>query len=657
MGTSMKRVKLLTAVFTLAAGVAFAQSGAVQAPTGPGGTWNVYQLNPTGQGWSDAHAFAATQLDPVSSTLPGHLVTLTTPVENSFIVKWINGGNSWMGLSDRVGVAPGATESSVTVDPVNMGWAWITGEPFTWQNWNTGSGEPNDWPPGEDAGQLTGSGLWNDHKTGYGVDLPVPDINSTDETGSPNYKSTIEWETNSPTPLAGIREGNVFADLSSTTLLPGPMGYAGHWGIREIKLAGGGPGNVYDAIDVARAGGGTELTSSFATLDTTDPDTSTTPNGSVPGYKQAFLSDTPGVDDNDIVTVAHGTMNITTAGDYTFQMRSDDGFAMRIPGHDLVAVHGPNANAGIDPLDPEVAFYRNGTGDANTRMVYNLPVGTHVVEMMHWEGGGGAYYELSSAMGNITDANLANWILVGDTATSTAPQTFADPVVMTGDATSYKVDSDSATTGTVPGALAATISQTDAAVAGGTADWTATHDNIDITGAHLDGTDDDYLLRVDGQFIIDNGVGSGSEALAVTFALRNDDGGGFHIIGQDFTAVAGNAQTQLWDFSGDDGIGSDFLTGDTQGLGHITLTEGVAYDFSAYHFERGGGDRLWVSMALGTWTGVGDAGAEWWTLDTNDETFTRAANSGIGLVDAIPEPGTALLLVLGLTALMFRRKN
>jgi hypothetical protein len=72
----------------------------------------------------------------------GHLVTVTTPAENNFIFSlWPSG---WIGLTDEV----------------NEGqWRWVTGEPYSWSNWNIG--EPNN-AGNEDYVQFVSNGKWND---------------------------------------------------------------------------------------------------------------------------------------------------------------------------------------------------------------------------------------------------------------------------------------------------------------------------------------------------------------------------------------------------------------------------------------------------------------------------------------------------------------
>ena len=76
------------------------------------------------------------------SNMSGHLVTITSSGEQSFLYGlWPSG---WIGLTDEV---------------VEGTWRWVTGETYSYTNWN--SGEPNN-SGNEDYVQFVSNGRWND---------------------------------------------------------------------------------------------------------------------------------------------------------------------------------------------------------------------------------------------------------------------------------------------------------------------------------------------------------------------------------------------------------------------------------------------------------------------------------------------------------------
>lgn len=109
--------------------------------------------------WSNAKTYC--------ENLGGHLATLTTAEENSFVQTSVYSGACWIGATDE------ATEGT---------WVWVTGEPWSYTNWK--SGEPNN-DSNEDYLELTSG--WNDNKgsatMGFVCEWDAPNGNET-EVGS-----------------------------------------------------------------------------------------------------------------------------------------------------------------------------------------------------------------------------------------------------------------------------------------------------------------------------------------------------------------------------------------------------------------------------------------------------------------------------------------
>jgi len=143
--------------FLCAIAFAFPVTGICQRATwlpAQGGNNHAYEVITVQGGiiWSDA-SLAATNRG-------GYLATATSRNENRFIFSlarqhtnvWYGGYGPWLGGFQP----PGSPEPA-------GGWAWVTGEPFLFQNWATG--QPNN-NGGEDrvhfGGQASPSEVWND---------------------------------------------------------------------------------------------------------------------------------------------------------------------------------------------------------------------------------------------------------------------------------------------------------------------------------------------------------------------------------------------------------------------------------------------------------------------------------------------------------------
>ena len=93
-----------------------------------------YYRSTSSMTWTNARTACA--------NMGGHLVTITSAAENTFVFNtWPSG---WIGFTDEV------TEGQ---------WRWVTGETVTYTNWN--GGEPNN-AGNEDYAQFVSGGRWND---------------------------------------------------------------------------------------------------------------------------------------------------------------------------------------------------------------------------------------------------------------------------------------------------------------------------------------------------------------------------------------------------------------------------------------------------------------------------------------------------------------
>jgi hypothetical protein len=134
-------------VFNLLVGLLFSLSALAQ----PTSLKSTYQLIDGLFTWQQAQADAIKR--------GGHLAVITTPEEQAAVVSIGIYNESWLG----------GTDSNIEGQ-----WEWVTGEPFTYTNWN--GGEPNNLQ-GENYLSITvqGSGyLWNDISSPRGYILEIP---------------------------------------------------------------------------------------------------------------------------------------------------------------------------------------------------------------------------------------------------------------------------------------------------------------------------------------------------------------------------------------------------------------------------------------------------------------------------------------------------
>jgi hypothetical protein len=123
-----------------------------------------------------------TQCEKAAQELGGTLLTISSAEENQFVIKNVlrdfsdNGGPNlsyrplWIGLHDPTGAArddgAGGASSQHAANFI-----WVNDSPMTYRNWNTDTGEPNNFQPREYYGAINWHtahgdsgviGTWND---------------------------------------------------------------------------------------------------------------------------------------------------------------------------------------------------------------------------------------------------------------------------------------------------------------------------------------------------------------------------------------------------------------------------------------------------------------------------------------------------------------
>ncbi len=100
---------------------------------------NEYKLFYDTKTWTEAKA--------ACQAYGGHLVTVTTSAENTFVSNLARSNRIWIGLTDEI------TEGV---------WKWVTDEPYVSGDAQWSPGEPNNAGSGEDYVEMYTNGLWND---------------------------------------------------------------------------------------------------------------------------------------------------------------------------------------------------------------------------------------------------------------------------------------------------------------------------------------------------------------------------------------------------------------------------------------------------------------------------------------------------------------
>ena len=405
-------------------------------PFGEGGTWNVYELVGTVPGrlpdtWFNAHNAAIAKVDPLGGTSEmGHLAHTTSLREALAVAGIARGGGSngidhWVGLTDHSTLEDptnGFTNAEeADNDPGSAGWTWVNSTSRT----TTPAGEPDfiladpsQWVDGQpDGGDV--SGVDEDAVYANGDGLLVDDIGGfPGESEEVLRVYVIEWDTQLPEPPsapANPDDGTLTIPMPvvpESLVLPDLID--GLWAIREYRNS---PTEL------------TSVVSSIEYIETASPENifdSTAPvlnhsDFQEPGTSGSFVPDLeigdPAVADNDLVTVARAQIEVPAAGIYTFRVRSDDGFAVKMPGRIWSAASGLGE---IDTFDPSTLVFNDPTADSDTRGTINLEAGPQEIILVSFERAGGYYFELTATVGEaLLSGQSLEWRLVGDGAPGT----------------------------------------------------------------------------------------------------------------------------------------------------------------------------------------------------------------------------------------------
>jgi Ca2+-binding RTX toxin-like protein len=345
------------------------------ASYGPGGTLNAYIYDPTGRNWDEARARASTMsLFGVS----GHLVTVESQAEENFIRQNFP-GNFWIGLSDSTGYSllDGVKNSMADSGnaPASPGFAWSNAAPYTYNAW-VGSGEPNG-GTGENSAQLRGDALWNDLPSG----------------------STIPGQNdNSQTALIEFNLGEL-----GVNALPAVQGLL----MREVRSTVN--QNNTQAEANALLAGANKLDETYRIY----PFINIVGGGSDGGYGGGMSFPVAG-DQSNFADETTGAVYIPAAGNWTFNVNSDDGFELTFPGANATLGTITNGQGSTAGLNGALRF-EGGRGNADTLGVFNFPAaGFYNIRLVHYEAGGGDAVELTARQGSFTGWDT-NFKLVGDT--------------------------------------------------------------------------------------------------------------------------------------------------------------------------------------------------------------------------------------------------
>jgi len=292
-------------------------------PTPDAVTGIYYQLESATAKWDDARFDAMSRLVDGQT---GHLVAILNERENQIVNALGGSVDKWIGLTD--------SESTSTLDSFDMsslgteemgntsgfplptpglpptafergsGFAWLTTEPYNYQNWRAGA-------PGNqfeyDAVFMIIGGQWQDADGGSTLGQP--------ETFGPTLKRyVIEWETALEQGIFRVVERRAAASFNS-----------GSGNVSSLARA-----DDLLAIPLGHSDLAAEFKAETFVISFQDPEAG---GGVAEVTRTPFLSNQVGVNDEHFAWRATARVIIPNGGEWTFAVASGDGFRLKVGGN------------------------------------------------------------------------------------------------------------------------------------------------------------------------------------------------------------------------------------------------------------------------------------------------------------------------------------
>lgn len=454
--------------------------------------------------------------------------------------------------------------------------------------------------------------------------------------------------------------GNAPAVTPAAQIVPGvPQGSFGQWGVREVIPGANCCGNIDEALAAVLGNAGSKIDYTAPVINLFDSDT----RGRF-GNDSLYKLDpnqTPGSSDdtvNNIAVIATATVRIPTTGMYTFGSNSDDGFRLIIGGQRFEAAFGQGGttiNTGATANGALEFPNGRGGGESSLGTIF-LTAGDYPIQLLNWEGTGGANVELYASPGIKTAFDPGTFNLVGGPAI--VGTTGRNKVVNVAQWTYEAYTNAHSVTEVVDkhfGRPSPAILNTTATV--GTVNFR------DPQGANTGGHTPEAIFPGDtgaddndfGGFATTTLTIAAADVGRYTFVMFTDDDSRFRLLLAGVPVpLVGTTTGDVFDsdgINGNDTFGTSGCCFDQ--FGHYDLVAGTYTIEAAFH-EGGGGSGFFIYGTQGD-RNTFDQNA-FQLVGANVDGPTWDTNVGPGL-QIVPEPGSISVLGLAAVGLLARRRR